>query len=102
MENWRIIEEFPDFDVSDQGRFRNRRTGKIRKLVYTPRPGIYLSREDGGTTTRKVDRVVADAFLPAPPVPEWYYEEPMHLDGNPDNNRATNLRWQHRNGPRRR
>lgn len=102
MEIWKIIEEFPRFEISDQGRVRNARNGKIKKITYTLRPQVGLEDESGWKTTRKIDRLVAEAFLPVLPNPEWFYDEPMHIDGNPDNNRASNLRWQRRNGVKRR
>lgn len=33
MEEWKIIDDFPSYEVSSLGRVRNLKTGKIRKPV---------------------------------------------------------------------
>lgn len=63
MENWKTIEEFPNYEVSDQGNVRNRKSQKKLKFKndqgYSA-VGLYLNKKQ---YTKKVHRLVAEAFI---------------------------------------
>jgi hypothetical protein len=73
MENWKTIEGFEAYEVSDLGRVRrnapgrNTKAGKILKQNSTT-TGSYLrvSICNDGTHTKKVHKLVAKAFVPNP------------------------------------
>lgn len=94
MEEWRTIEEFPDYEVSDDGRVRN---GKTRHQlgIYDNGSGVLqvVMRRDTRPCGRAVHKLVATAFLDMPPGDDYI---PMHIDGNPQNNEADNLVWKPR------
>ena len=107
-EIWKAIEGYEGlYEVSDRGRVRSltrtieqrAREGSTSTHTYRGRIltnghnikgycHIVLHNGDGGTTFR-VSRLVAQHFIPNPE------NKPQvnHLDGNLDNNVATNLEW---------
>lgn len=111
-QNWRILQEFPDFEVSDQGIVRratdHRRLTQIKAGHIVPQ--WLLSRQvlkksgsathlgywcvslskSGKTSNKLVHLLVASAFLPARPSDR---HQAAHCNGNRLDNRATNLRW---------
>ena len=77
------------YSVSDMGRVRSERTG----IVLRPAPlrNGYLRVTlcvDGVRDQRSVHRLVGHAFVAGGPK-----ETVNHIDGNKQNNRATNLEW---------
>lgn len=91
---WKTIENYPRYQVSDTGKVRNRDTGKILK------PTIHHARNRFGyalvyiysNKKRKcfsIHRLVASAFIPNPN----NYPEVNHKDENSLNNNVTNLEW---------
>lgn len=92
-EQWLDVRGFEGFyQVSNLGRVRSlpRATtrGKILKGAGRPYLGVRLTA-NGRYFSRRVHRLVAEAFVPNPdnlPVVD-------HIDGNKLNNRADNLRW---------
>ena len=92
---WRTIEEFPKYEVSNCGDVRNSETGAFLKIRTEKRPfsknstvqRVYLW--DGKLHGRLVGRLVAQAFVPNPDnLPEL-----EHINGDFHDNRAENLRW---------
>ena len=90
-EKWKVIEENSNYEISNLGRIRNIRNGRI----LTP-----SKRKDGYcsvlilTGFKKYSRVlihrlVAKAFIPNPN----NYFEVNHKDFNPSNNCVDNLEW---------
>lgn len=111
-EVWRPIEGFDLYDVSNLGRVRSKsrsyergewRHGR-RQVVNLPdrilRGWIKQQNDqassvqvalrcDGRTHEKRVHRLVLTAFLGPPPPGQ----EGCHNDGDPTNNRLSNLRW---------
>lgn len=76
------------YEVSSEGRIRNINTGRILKPSLDSNGyEIVKVKENGRRVTKRVGRVVADAFIIDDP------EKPHvgHIDGDKRNNRASNL-----------
>lgn len=74
------------YSVSDKGEIKNDKSGNLLKISSS---GTVQLSIDGKNSTRKVSRIVADAFIPN----ENGYEYVTHLDGNKSNNTIENLKW---------
>lgn len=90
MERWLNINEFPNYDVSSDGRVRNNRTGRILKpgiTVYGYE--IVVLSNEYGRKTKSVHRLVADAFY------DGNHDDYVvdHVDGNKRNNFIGNLEF---------
>jgi len=88
MECWLQVPDFPNYEVSDMGRLRR----GLRELRGYPskRGHVDTSLRRGGKTYRRYMHVlVLTAFVGPRPIGL----EGCHADGNPSNNRLTNLRW---------
>lgn len=86
QEIWRVIKNFPRYEISNHGRVRNLLTRKIYKL-HLKTDGHQSLRLDG--IHKRVNRIVAETFLDN----DDKYKMIEHIDGNPLNNHVTNLRW---------
>lgn len=89
-ERWVQMEEFPKFDISTFGRFRNRARGSIM-VPYKGENGygkINLNRNGKGFVML-AHRMVAKSFLPNPDSRPYV----DHVDGDRMNCRLANLRW---------
>lgn len=93
MEHWLPIEDFPGYEISDQGRVRNESTKRLLG-IYDNGGGVLqvVMRRNGRSTARAVHRLVAEAFIH--PAPEGAV--PIHLDGDWSNNSVENLMWKPR------
>lgn len=92
-EEWRKIEGYDNYSISNLGQVRNDKTKKIRKqqkdkynycyvCFRTPDSDIKHSR-------KQVHRLVGQAFIPNPEnLPQIH-----HIDNDPTNNNVSNLRW---------
>jgi hypothetical protein len=90
-ETWRDVPGFPGYCVSSYGVVRGPRC--LLAPVQCSKEHRYLVvslRCHGRTHTRRVHKLVAEAFLGAPP---FMGAQVAHNDGNPFNNRLSNLRW---------
>ena len=94
-EHWKVIEEFPDYEVSDKGRIRRRTSakstykGKIKKTYINNVGYECVTFKKDKIYSRTVHRLVAIAFLPKPDG----CNEINHKDENKLNNTVENLEW---------
>lgn len=92
MERWAPIEDFPGYEISDQGRVRGLNGGILG--IYDNGHGTrqVTLRRDGKNNIRAINRLVAIAHIG--------FEDrdyvPMHIDGDATNNCADNLVWKPR------
>ena len=91
-ETWVDLDDYPGYAVSSWGRIMN----TVTELVKAPsvnREGIASVNliRDNRQCRRSVARLVAGAFLEAPPKPS--FDTPINLDGDRLNNHADNLMW---------
>jgi hypothetical protein len=95
QEIWDPIQEFPDYHVSSLGRVQNERTGRDLRLTRN-QSGIVMAGlfSRGVQYKRSVAILVAKSFLADPH--NEYFDTPIHLDGDRENNSADNLAWRPR------
>lgn len=95
MEEWREVEDFPDYYVSTYGDVRSGISDRLltQSLVQYNMPTVGLMR-DGRQYRRSTAILVAQAFLPPPERDD--FNTPIHLDGYRVNCRADNLAWRPR------
>lgn len=94
---WKIIPEFPNYEVSSSGKVRSRRRRGAAGILLRPREGNKHGHKTvvlyaGGRRTRRdlwIHRLVLEAFVG--PCPDGM--ECRHLNGNPADNRLENLCW---------
>lgn len=92
-EEWKKIEGFPNYSVSNTGKVRNDKKNKEKALVKSStgyaKTDLY---SNGKRFCKRTHRLVGEAFVPNP------YNKPEinHKDGNKLNNRADNLEWVNR------
>ena len=87
---WRKIKDYENYSISDGGEVRNDNTNAILKPWVAT--GGYLNIalcKDGKKRTKRVHRIVAEAYCTR----EDGYDEVNHIDGNKQNNNASNLEW---------
>jgi hypothetical protein len=95
MEDWRPIQDFQNYSVSDEGRVLNVSTGRVMLLSENQRQlAVVGLMRSGVQYKRVVSRLVADEFLPSPR--NEAFDSVINLDGDRRNNYATNLMWRPR------
>lgn len=64
MEEWRMISGFPKYEVSNKGRIRNTKTGRIMKSFIDSRgyESVCL-RKNGLSHTRRIHKLVVKSFV---------------------------------------
>jgi hypothetical protein len=89
-ECWRSISGYINYQVSNIGRIRNAKTGRI-KAVRQDKDGYLLVElcQDGTQKGLRIHRLVAQEFL------DNHEDKPNvdHIDGVRTNNCVSNLRW---------
>lgn len=90
MDEWKDIPDFPDYEVSKDGKVRNKKSKKILKHYLGVR-GYYVVnlRKDAKPSTIYVHRLLAQAFIPNPSNKRFV----DHKDRDRKNNTLSNLRW---------
>ena len=89
MEEWRIVNDFPNYKVSSFGNIMNIITNKMLRLcIKTGYYNITLTNKNNYKTF-KVHRLVAIAFIENPE----QKSDVNHKDKNKLNNNITNLEW---------
>lgn len=88
MENWKIIESHPQYQVSDLGRIK-RNEKLIKPYIMNKYLKVSLSL-NGKVTKHYVHRLVACAFCIKS---KDNQNDVAHFNGNPSDNRSINLRW---------
>lgn len=86
-EEWRPIDGFPNYQVSNKGKVMNIKTGRVLKNVIDNHG--YLMINLGRGNTRTVHKLVATAFIPNP----LNLPQINHIDECKTNNDANNLEW---------
>lgn len=90
MENWRKVSDFINYSISDNGRLRNDKTGRILKgSLDTDGYSQVILCDKNRRKSIKIHKLVAQAFIPN------IEKKPQvnHKDGNKLNNTVNNLEW---------
>ena len=90
MEEYKLIVDYPNYEVSNHGNVRNKTTGKIRIARDNGDGYLILDLREGiKRKSAKVHRLVARAFIENPE------DKPYvdHIDNIKTNNNVNNLRW---------
>ena len=90
MENFKIIEGFETYSVSDNGNVKNNKTGRIMKQNYRKDGYIEIClMKDNKKYSKRVHILMAIAFITNPDGKLCV----DHIDNDKSNNNIANLRW---------
>ncbi len=95
-EVWRVIPEFPNYQISNFGRVWNIKLEHIMRTSLTNHGHVKITLKSEWSSerhTRSVAQMVAEAFVEAP---NWRCDTIIILDGDFSNIVATNLAWRPR------
>jgi hypothetical protein len=93
-EEWKPIDRFPDYSVSNYGRVRTNKSERILRLNINQYGLLQVGlMHEGEQRHRSVPLLVAKAFIPQPSGP---FDTPINLDGDRFNNHISNLAWRPR------
>ena len=92
-EIWKIIQEYPDYRISNSGRITSCRKGRLNKEMKISTDGhgykFLILRNDEGKKKFKLARLLALHFIPNP----LNLRTVDHINRNREDNRLENLRW---------
>lgn len=89
-EIWKIIEDYPNYEVSNLGRVRNIKTGRVLRLSLQKDGYQHVSLcLKGKIKHTLIHRLVANAFIPN----SENRKEVNHISGIKTDNRVENLEW---------
>ncbi len=91
MEQWKVIEEHPYYEVSNYGRIRKIKSGVILKCSQHKGYTIFITKHNNIKFKAKVHRLVGLYFITNPNPTE--YDCINHIDCNKNNNHYKNLEW---------
>ena len=92
--DWRPIEDFPGYSVSNLGRVRNDDTGRIFAIQRNQHGITHVGLvRDGIQYKRSVALLVCQTWMEDR---LEYFDTPIHLDGDQSNNSIDNLMWRPR------
>jgi len=94
MEEWKIIDSFLDYQISNHGRVKSLKWGKERILSDRINGCGYkhvVLLKNGVETTFRIHQLVANTFIPNPDPQTKFLID--HIDRCRTNNNVTNLRW---------
>jgi hypothetical protein len=90
VEVFKMIDEFPKYDISNFGQVRNRATGRLLKPSEDTAGYLHVRlRKNNKSHTQRVHRFVCEAFVDNPN----NYKCVDHIDRCKTNNHVSNLRW---------
>lgn len=90
MERWMPSKELDGYELSSAGRIRNSKTGRIIKTNVNEHGYEQVClRKDKRQVTRRVHRLIADAFYEG----DHHGLDVNHIDGNKLNNNIDNLEF---------
>lgn len=92
LEEWKQINEYPNYEVSNLGNVRRQTKKGYHLLKPTPNTKGYLRvtlAKNGKAKNFYIHRLVAGAFIPN----DSNYPQVNHKDENKQNNNINNLEW---------
>lgn len=91
MEEWKVIQNYKNYSVSNLGNIKNNKTNKILKPNFNKQNYAYvwIKNNDNIWKRVRIHRLVAQEFIPNPENKSCV----NHLDYNPSNNNLENLEW---------
>jgi len=92
MEQWKVITEHPYYEVSNYGKIRKIKTGRVLNIKANQKGYIQFNTKHNGIIFKStVHRVVAKYFIENPNPIE--YDCINHIDCDRTNNHYANLEW---------
>lgn len=89
---WKTIEGYPDYEVSNTGQVRNKKSGKTLKPPKNTSGYLQVFLYNNGRRKKKcVHRLVAEAFIDNPNPEE--FDQVNHKNSCRTDNRVENLEW---------
>ena len=89
MEEWLKIRKYPKYEVSNEGRVRNKTTGHVLSLRNSNGYHTVNLFNGHGASVKSVHRLVAEAFYEG----DHKGMDVNHIDGCKTNNHVDNLQW---------